>query len=237
MSDKALPHGQESSDLSVSTIIPALNEEELIAPLLEHLRSSFPDTEVIVSDGGSTDATVSRAEGLARIVHSPKGRGVQMNRGAAAASGDVLWFLHADCWPAPGSVSIIRSALADPRVVGGAFRWAIDSNNWFAGLCTRAAQHKNRSKRNLFGDMGIFVRRETFERLGGYAEIPLFEDADFSDRMKKVGETVVLEVALVSSARRYRKYGLFLTFAGNDILKIAYSAGFSPHYMAGFYWK
>lgn len=231
------PVGDRDGGVRVSIIIPTLDEESHIGKLLRHLRSSFPGTEVIVADGGSTDATLSESEGLVTIVRSKKGRAFQMNRGAKDASGSVLWFLHADCWPTARSLELIKACLRDPNVIGGAFRWAIDSKSWFARLCTDAAFRKNRRKRNLFGDMGIFLRREVFEELGGFAELPLFEDADLSDRMKKVGETVVLDEILLSSDRRYRKFGLFLSFAGNDILKIAYGVGFSPHYMAGFYWK
>jgi len=232
-------HGSDRavSDINVSTVIPTLNEESHIGKLLRHLRSSFPGTEVIIADGGSTDATLSEVEGLAEVVHSQKGRAFQMNWGAEGASGNVLWFLHADCWPTARSVELIKACLRDPEVVGGAFRWAIDTESRFARLCTDAAFRKNRRRRNLFGDMGIFIRREVFERLGGYAELPLFEDVDLSDRMKKLGETVVLDEMLLSSDRRYRRHGLLLTFAKNDVLKIAYSLGFSPHYLAGLYWK
>ena len=120
-------------------------------------------------------------------------------------------------------------------MVGGAFRWAIQGGGWFARLSTRAAHLKNRTRRNMFGDMGIFVRRRTFEELGGYREFPLFEDVDFSNRIKKRGRTVMLDEILPSSGRGYRKYGMLLTFLRNDMLKIAYSAGFSPHYIARFY--
>ena len=104
----------------VSIVVPVLDEQDAIVGLLEYLAAHFPSCEVVVVDGGSRDATVERASGRARVVTAPRGRGPQLNAGAAAAQGDVLWFVHVDTRPDPSALDGMRRALADPAVVGGA---------------------------------------------------------------------------------------------------------------------
>ena len=220
---------------SVSIIVPTLNEEELIGDFLHHLVTNFSVAEIIVADGGSVDETVRLAERMAQVVHSPRSRGTQMNAGAGVATGDVLWFLHADCRPFPDSIDLIQSVMADGRVLGGGFRWALTGSKWYYKPFTALAHLKNKKRRNLFGDMGIFVRRETFEGMGGYKDIPIFEEVEFNDRLRKLGETVILDRALPSSDRKLLKEGPIRAFIKNDILKIAYALGFSPEYLKKFY--
>jgi hypothetical protein len=158
-----------------------------------------------------------------------------MNAGAAVATGDVLWFLHADCWPPERSADLICGALSDPAVIGGGFRWGLLPSKWYYELCTWAAHVKNKLRRNLFGDMGIFVRRNIFEELGGYAEIPLMEEVDFNRRLKRRGKTVILDEVLRSSDRRLIREGWLWAFIKNDIIKIAYRLGASSHSLKRFY--
>jgi rSAM/selenodomain-associated transferase 2 len=219
----------------VSIIVPALNEEGLIGDFLRHLTASFPEAEIIVVDGGSDDGTVHIAEGMARVIHSPKGRGAQMNAGAKVATGDILWFLHADCRPSPDSIGLIQDALANESVLGGGFRWALTGSKWYYKPFTALAHLKNKRRRNLFGDMGIFVRKDIFERMGGYQDIPIFEEVEFNNRLRKLGETVILDEPLPSSDRKLLTEGPLRAFIKNDILKIAYSLGFSPEYLKKFY--
>ncbi|MFH1312902.1 MAG: TIGR04283 family arsenosugar biosynthesis glycosyltransferase [Candidatus Eisenbacteria bacterium] len=219
----------------VSIIVPTLNEDALIGEFLDYLRTSFPEAEIIVADGGSEDKTVNLADGTARVVHSPRGRGIQMNTGAAAATGDILWFLHADCRPSPDSIGLILDVLADDRVLGGGFRWALSGSKWYYKPFTALAHLKNKRRRNLFGDMGIFIRRDTFEKMGGYEDIPIFEEVEFNNRLRKLGETVILDTPLPSSDRKLLTEGPIRGFIKNDILKIAYSLGFSPEYLKKFY--
>jgi glycosyltransferase involved in cell wall biosynthesis len=111
---------------ALSIIIPTLNEAENIGPLLGYLRRLDPEAELIVSDADSSDGTAERGRPLARIVLAPPGRGVQMNAGARVASGEVLWFVHADCRPHPDSPRSLRDALSDPALVGGGFTYRLD---------------------------------------------------------------------------------------------------------------
>ena len=219
----------------VSVVIPTLNEAENIGRLVDRLRSCFPGVEIIVADGGSEDGTADRVESPATLVSSGKGRACQMNAGARAASGDILWFLHADCWPTDASVDLIFEALDDPAVVGGGFRWGLDGSKWYYGICTSLSHIKNKLRRSLFGDMGIFVRRETFERLGGYAEIPICEEVEFNNRLKKAGKTVVLDEVLLSSDRRLLMEGPLWAFVKNDLIKLGFAVGVSPDTLKKFY--
>jgi rSAM/selenodomain-associated transferase 2 len=219
----------------ISIIIPTFNEADRIVPLLEHLRASFPDEETILADCGSVDGTAEKASGIARVVVSEKGRAVQMNMGAREAAGDILWFLHADCWPNPRSAALIREALEDPAVVGGGFRWELNGDKWYYPLVTRLAHFKNRIKRNLFGDMGIFVRTSVFRDLGGYVEIPLCEEVEFNKRLKKAGRTVILDEPLPSSDRKLLEEGPMRAFIKNDIIKIAFALGVSPETLKKYY--
>ena len=220
---------------SISIVIPAYDEEELIGPLLSRLREIFPEAELIVADGGSVDETAGIARRFAAVVRSPKGRAVQMNAGARASSGEILWFLHADCRPSERSCDLIRAALRDPDVVGGAFRWGLDGGRWYYGAFTAIAHAMNKIGRNLYGDMGLFIRRSVFFELGGYAEIPIFEEVELNKRLKARGKTVILDEVLLSSDRKLAAQGPLRAFMKNHVLKTAYRLGFSPQYLRRFY--
>jgi rSAM/selenodomain-associated transferase 2 len=220
---------------SVSIVIPTFDEAEGIVGLLERLHFCFPGVEVVVADGGSRDGTPDRVGSLARIVVSEKGRARQMNAGARAVEGENVWFLHADCWPGERSVDLIVEALEDPAVVGGGFRWGLNGSKWYYGICTSLAHVKNKMRRNLFGDMGIFVRRAVFEELNGYAEIPICEEVEFTGRLKKRGRIVVLDEVLLSSDRRLLREGPLWAFIRNDIIKLAFSLGVSPDTLKKYY--
>lgn len=220
---------------SISVIVPTLNEEEGIAEFLEHVRELAPDLEIIVVDGGSTDGTVEAAEPRARVVRTGRGRGKQMNAGASDSFGDVLWFLHADCRPHPDSIGAIREALADPDVVGGGFEFGLDHPGMFFRITTTVSNRKNRAFKLLFGDMGIFVRSEVFDEMGGYGDIPLMEDVDLCERLKERGKIVIVPVRLESSARRWFDEGILFNLARNWVLQLAWKCGASPHTLAKWY--
>lgn len=187
----------------ISVIIPTYNEETTIEDLLRQLCDSETECEVIVADGSSADRTVPLAERHARVVVSERNRGRQLNRAAAQAHGDVLCFLHADVRLPPGALPALEHAMADPKVVGGSFSLEFAG----AGLASRVFTRINRWRRRFgvfYGDQGIFVRREVFQRLGGFREWPLLEDYDFARRLVKAGKTVCLPERLVVSARRWQ---------------------------------
>ena len=236
------------SNQTISVIIPVWNEARLLRPLVERLRAiddltadkasndNFPrPVEIIVSDCGSDDGTVESVESEAITVTSPRGRAVQMNRGAAEATGDILWFLHVDCFPLENALDLIRTTMNDPDTVAGGFRWDLTGGRWYYPLATGLAHSKNRLRKNLFGDMGIFVRRKVFEELGGYREIPVFEEVELNSRLRKKGKIVLLDEKLPSSDRKLVAEGPVKAFVKNDILKILYSLGVSPGRLARMY--
>lgn len=218
----------------VSVIIPALNEESALAGTLESVRTAKGHFEIIVVDGQSTDTTAGIASRYGRTLSAPPHRGLQMNRGAEQARGEVLLFLHADVIFPPGGFLAIEEALADPRVVGGNFDLSFDGKSAVSCIFTRI----NRWRRHFgvfYGDSGIFVRREVFARLGGYRVIPLMEDYDFARRLVKSGRTVFLQEKLLVSARRWEEYGVFRTMASWFFLHTLYYLGVPPATLARYY--
>lgn len=220
---------------SISVIIPTYNEAENIEALLRYLHHLDDTLEIIVADAASTDKTVEKAKHWSRVIQSARGRGVQMNSGATAATGDVLWFIHADCYPPATAVEAILQALSDPAVVGGGFEYALNHPAFRFRVVEFLSNRKNRLLKWLFGDMGIFVRREVFEQLGGYAEIPLMEDMDFSKRLKQYGKIVILPQRMKTSARRWIEEGYVLNSLRSWLFQSAWSLGASPAILARFY--
>jgi rSAM/selenodomain-associated transferase 2 len=221
--------------LSVSVIMPTLNEEGRIRNQVRLLAALGEDLEVIVADGGSVDRTVDRVPFPARVVSGPRGRGAQMNAGAAAASGEILWFVHADCAPHPASLPALRSALADSTIVGGAFEYGLDEVGILYRLVEAVSNRKNRLLRLLYGDMGIFVRREVFRRTGGFREIPLMEDMEFGRRLRQEGRIVILPQRITTSARRWRAEGFAWNLVRNWVLQAGWLMGADPARLAGWY--
>ena len=158
-----------------------------------------------------------------------------MNAGAREATGQVLWFLHADCRPHPDSLTAIQGALADESIVGGGFEFNLDSPGLHYRLVERLSNLKNRMLKLLYGDMGIFVRADVFWRMDGFKEVPLMEDMDFSRRLKRMGKTTILPLTMRTSARRWRREGWLKNIVRNWLLQIAWTAGVSPNILAKWY--
>ena len=192
---------------TISIIIPVLQEEARIVDCLERARA-LGSVEVIVVDGGSSDRTRELASGADQVLSSPRGRATQMNAGAAAASGEVLLFLHADCWLEPAGLLEIESMLASrPDVVAGGFRQILDHPGWVY----RGLEWGNASRVRwpgwIYGDQGLFVRRSVFEDLGGFPTLPLMEDLFFSKSLRKTGQLALLGRHLHVSTRRWEQTG------------------------------
>lgn len=220
---------------SISVIIPTLNEQDNIASTLNYLRNLNSELELIVADAGSSDSTCERAEELSTVIHSKKGRGAQMNAGARKASGDILWFIHADCRPHVDSVQAINQIMTNKTIVGGGFEYNLDHPGSRFRIVEFFSNYKNRKLQLLFGDMGIFVRREVFERMGGYSEIPLMEDMDFSKRLQRYGRITILPQRINTSARRWIEDGYIVNAIRSWLLQTAWALGASPTTLARFY--
>jgi rSAM/selenodomain-associated transferase 2 len=214
--------------MTVSVIVPTLNEERILAATLTRARQPGVH-EIIVVDGGSVDATRAVAEPLAdRVLSAPQGRAAQMNAGADAARGDVLLFLHADTRVPEGYTVAVAAACAQPGIIGGRFDVNLQPATWLLRLTGQLMNWRSRLSRIATGDQAIFIRREVFEQLGGYASIPLMEDIELSRRMKRAGRIACLRQRVTTSARRWQKHGVVRTILLMWSLRLLYFFGVSP---------
>jgi rSAM/selenodomain-associated transferase 2 len=219
----------------VSVIIPALNEAASIAAVLENVAGLSGDKEVIVADGGSTDGTVEIAASRARVVGSPRGRAVQMNAGAGAASGEVLLFLHADTILPPDALHAIERALSDSNVVGGRFRVTLDNPGWRYRWVGRNINARDRIVGGFTGDQAIFVRSEVFKAIGGYPLVPLMEDLAFGRRLRRSGKVARLPQYVTTSARRWEQGGVLRTVFRMGVLRTLYYLNCPPSWLERWY--
>ena len=201
--------------MSISIIVPVLNEALLIQPFLENLRERAAETEIIVVDGSSSDGTAQRAIGFCdRLVKTAPSRAKQMNAGASVARGEILWFLHADTSIPETALSDIERALQDRHVVGGFFRVWFPRQRFVYRLTDSFAHYAGLVLRIRCGDHAFFCRREVFEKIGGYPEVELMEDVDFFRKLRRAGRTAVVARSVVINPRRYEMIGPWrLTFA------------------------
>lgn len=214
--------------LSVSIVVPALNEADRIAGCLTRLGRDFGDCELVVVDGGSSDGTVQLAEPIARVLRSGRGRARQLNTGAAHTDGDVLWFIHADTVVDPAALGQLRTALANQAVVGGGLSLRFDRRTRGLDLLARASNTRVRRLHQIFGDQAMFVRRNVFDELGGFPQLPLMEDLELSRRLHRRGRLVLLPATSTASARRFDEHGTWPMVAFMQYLKVLYFAGVSP---------
>ncbi|GAC1419759.1 MAG: TIGR04283 family arsenosugar biosynthesis glycosyltransferase [Candidatus Velthaea sp.] len=216
-------------------IMPVLNEASNLAERAAELARQSGPLEWIVADGGSSDDSVALARSLgAQVVVSPRGRGRQMDAGAAAAVGDVFLFLHADTALDDGALSAIRLALADERVAGGNFTLRFDDDGAAGRLFVLIYALQQRLMRVYFGDSAIFVRRATFALLAGFGTEPLMEDYAFVRRLEAHGRTRKLRSIVRTSARRYRGRPV-RTLLRWMVLMLLYRLGVSPARLQRFY--
>jgi rSAM/selenodomain-associated transferase 2 len=220
--------------MKVSLIIPTLNEEKILPLQAACLRDFGGELEIIVADGLSSDRTQELARQYGwRIVASERGRGTQMNAGAAVATGEVLVFLHADTMLPARASAMISELLRDSRVVGGNFRLEFSGDRWESRWLTRLYPVL-RLGGLCYGDSGFFLRREFFERVGGYREYPLFEDCDMYRRVSRLGRFVRVDGVATTSSRRFE--GRFIrTFMLWIVLQVLYWCGVSPERLAVYY--
>jgi len=217
----------------ISVIIPALEEGPTIAGAVESAWRAGVE-EVIVSDAGSADDTAVNARRAgAIVVQGARGRGPQLNAGAAAATGDILWFIHADARVAPESGNAIRKALRRPDVVGGNFRIRFGASRH--GRFLAAFYHVIRQLRVFYGDSAIFCRRSAFEAVGGFPPYPIMEDLAFVHALYRQGGMVYLPNPVQASPRRWEQGGVARTWASWLAIQGLYFAQVDPHRLARLY--
>jgi rSAM/selenodomain-associated transferase 2/rSAM/selenodomain-associated transferase 1 len=218
----------------LSVVIPALNEARQIARTIT--AASIPDAQIIVSDGGSTDRTVAIARSLgARIVSGQPNRAAQQNRGAAAARGEVLLFLHADTRLPPEYGDHIFETLMDRRTVLGAFRFATDIHTPAMQAIAFLTNLRAGRLKLPYGDQGLFMRRDDFYRFGGFPETPIAEDLYLVRKMARNGRIAMAPVAAVTSGRRWRRLGPLRTTLVNTLVAVGCLAGIPPERLSPLY--
>lgn len=219
----------------VSVIVPTIDEEKALPGLLDHVESLAGRWEVLVADGGSCDATVDIALGRdVRVVHASGGRPRQLNAAAGEAGGDLLLFLHADSRLPAGAYASLASATMDPGIAGGNFALRFDGEDRFARLLSAAYAFQRRSG-FYYGDSSVWVRREVFERLGGYRELEIMDDYDFVRRLEAGRRTACLSGPARTSDRRWRRAGLARTLLSWWAIRLLYVAGVPPARLARLY--
>lgn len=218
----------------ISVVIPTLNEEAAIGSLIECLRRQS-ELDIIVSDGGSSDNTAAICEAYGvKLVSGAPGRGGQMNRGAEAACGGLILFLHADSIVDPAVWDQMREAAAEGHKWGcltlaftsskGFYRRLAFFSNWRAILLS-----------SCYGDQGIWCEREFFWQQGGFPDYPLMEDLAFSHRLRRLQKARVLKASITTSTRRFEAGGRWKVLLKMQQLKLLYWLGVSPARLAARY--
>lgn len=233
-----MPHSLLTMQIStkrpfLSLILPVLNEAATIraqVAVLQELRGR--GAELLLVDGGSSDGTPDLARpGVDRLLESPRGRASQMNAGANASQGEVLLFLHADTTLPPAADGLIRAAIAG-GAAWGRFDVRIDGRQPLLRVVESMMNWRSRLSGIATGDQAIFVRREVFERLGGYPELPLMEDIALSKRLKRICRPACLRERVLTSGRRWQKHGVLRTILLMWRLRASYFLGADPQQLA-----
>ncbi len=223
--------------MRTSVIIPVLNESGIMKKAISRAWAAGA-FEVIVVDGGSDDNTAKFARQCnARLLTSDAGRGQQMNLGAAEASGEILLFQHADNWLPSNALHQISAAMSESDRHGGGFRQKLQSNRWIYRLVEVGNAYRARYQRLVYGDQGMFVRRSVFEQLGGFAEIPLMEDYEFSQRCFRDSAPLLLDGPIHVDVRRWERNGVIRTTITNWRIARAWRRGVDANELYDVYYK
>ena len=224
--------------MRLSIVIPVLNEAAGIAHFLHSLQPlRHAGHELIVVDGGSSDATLQHAAPLAdRIIRSPRGRAQQMNAGAAVASGEVILFLHADSIFPVGGAAAIAEALGASGRGWGRFNIRLTGDRFLFRTIEWFMNMRSRLTGIATGDQGIFVERQFFESIGGFPAIPLMEDIALSARLKRIERPICLNTTITTSSRRWEQHGAWRTIWLMWRLRYAYWRGADPSVLAQRYY-
>lgn len=221
----------------ISIIIPVLNEERVIDEILKSLVKLKGDKEIIVVDGGSKDNTALLAAKYATVINGRKGRAYQMNDGAKIAKGNILWFLHVDSKVSERSILLIEEAVKSGSVGGGFKLYFYDLETHFMKFVSWSSNLRARVGGLYFGDQGIFIRKDIFQSLRGFKEVPLMEDWDMSIRLKKQGKMKMINAAIGTSARKFKSEGQLKTLLFMHKIKLLYKLGVSEDRLRDMYYK
>ncbi len=218
----------------ISVIIPILNEAKILEQSLSQLTQQLQSHQLIIVDGGSSDGSLFIAKKFGQALSSPQGRASQMNAGAAAANGDILLFLHADVWLEFGAINGVETAIAT-GYVGGAFKQRIEGGHILYRLIERGANFRAQRLQLFYGDGGIFIRKRHFYQIGGFPNVPILEEMEFSRKLRHLGKTTLVEPGIRISSRRWKKSGIVRTTTLNWFITALFSLGVSPVRLARLY--
>lgn len=224
--------------MRISVVVPSWRDGKNLATLLPALSRLEGIAEIIVVDAGRDPESerIAMSCGASFIGYPAPNRGEQMNLGAAAASGDAIIFQHSDTDLAEEHIAAVECALSDPAIIGGAFFRKFDGRHPRLMWLESVARFLTRHGGTLYGDQSIFVRRDIFTKLGGFAKIPLMEDVEFSRRLRGAGKVAVLDPPVQSSGRRHLRKGAWRTSIQNGLFIVLYNLGVSPHRLHRWYY-
>jgi len=228
-----------NSTPAISIILPVLNEAGRINEVITHLRGLRFDAarEIVVVDGDPRGGTIAaiRDSGVITSI-AEKGRARQMDRGAALASGNVLLFLHADTFLPADALVRVKATMDDDRYVAGAFDLGIHTERRIFRITEQYVAFRTRLTRVPFGDQAIFIRKNYFNGIGGYKDIPLMEDVELMRRIRKRGDKIfIIPEQAMTSARRWEKEGILYCTLRNWALRLSYALGVPPERLAKWY--
>lgn len=220
----------------ISIIIPVLNEAAIIKLTLAQLQQ-YSEVEIIVVDGGSQDNTVNLAQqtGVQVITVAGKNRAAQMNAGADLAQGDILIFLHADTQLPSDFINLTTKTLEQPKIIAGAFELTIAGENPAWRWLEILIKLRSHLLSLPYGDQAIFLKKQTFAQLGGFADLPIMEDFEFIQRLKRQGKIAIAPGQVTTSDRRWQKLGVWQTTVINQLMIAGYYLGISPTKLSNFY--
>ena len=225
-----------SFEKRISVIIPTYNEENKIESLIDIIkeRGDPAVAEIIVSDGGSTDYTreIAEARGTRCIVSPQKGRAHQLNSGAQNASGDILYFLHADTIPLENFAELILNAV-EKNHLAGSFKRKFDNPALFFKLSSFIGSFHILNY--PYGDQSLFMDKELFKKIGGYADMNIMEDQDIVERVSKETQFIVLPQHVVTSARKFEEQGIVRLHIIFLLITIMYKMGFKESWLTAVY--
>jgi rSAM/selenodomain-associated transferase 2 len=223
-----MPNWLAEGRVMISVIVPTCNEENLLPGCLESIIKEQRNVQVIVVDGGSNDNTLTVARQYTKetVAMDKTDLAAQLNTGAAIAKGEILLFLHADSRLTNGCLGRIETL--PPDVVGGAFTMQLESKRFFYRALSLGGNIYCRLTGTYFGDRGIFVRTSAFRRLGGFVNIPIMSDVEFSLRLKRLGRTVLLQGPVISSSRKFDQEGSLHTLYLIIYALLAFKLGLDP---------
>jgi len=219
----------------ISIIIPVLNEAGIIKSTLQNLQSKS-NLEIILVDGGSKDNTVNIAQEIGvEVITVTGGRSTQMNAGANIAQGNILLFLHVDTLLPPNFNHLVRQTLKQPQVIAGAFELAIDGREKSLRWVEILVKLRSHLFSLPYGDQAIFITKQIFVEIGGFADLPIMEDFELIQRLKQRGKIAITSAAVTTSGRRWQKLGVAKTTLINQLIIAGYYLGISPAKLSKFY--